>query len=189
MGACSSLPEPKKIIAVMGATGLQGGAVVRAVNEVVKADGDDEESMVNAFNGCYGAFVVTNYWADLDVKHEMKTTRIIQAAAKKANLKHVVLSTLEDTRKFVNKADNKDDWKVLGPDGMYVPHFDGKGEAAEKFAREVPTTKLLTCFYFENFLGAMAPVKHTESSPYTITLPMGEAELPMLSIKDIGKMV
>ena len=147
----------KKVIAVMGATDVQGGSVVKAfhtnkdisqvraitrdpttsnakdldgiVKEVVKADGDNEESMVKAFEGCYGAFIVSNFWEDLDVRHEMNMLRTVKNAAEKADLKHIVLSTLEDTRKYVNKADNTDTWKVLEEElQMYVPHLDGKGE-------------------------------------------------------------
>ncbi len=234
-----------KIIAIMGVTGLQGGAVVKAfdslkksspaaagmvssfksisccftgveeqeefvlrgisrnpssekaetikpfLDEIVQADANDEESMVKAFEGCYGAFIVTNFWEDFDPKHEIEITRTLKEASKKAGLKHVVLSTLEDTRTFVNKAENKDDWKVLNEElGMYVPHFDGKGEAAKDFASEVPTTKLLTSFYIENYINlGMGPSRQNESEPYGITMPMGDSKLPMVSVVDIGKMV
>lgn len=170
----------KKTIAVMGATGAQGGSVVKAfnalgndnfqlraitrnpesekakaieplVNEVVKADGDDEESMVKAFEGCYGAFIVSNFWQDMDAKHEKETLLTCCAAAKKAGLKHVVLSTLEDTRETIDASDNKDTWKVLNDEGMYVPHFDAKGEATPAYD-ELPVTKLYTCAYMENFM-------------------------------------
>lgn len=234
-----------KIIAIMGVTGLQGGAVVKAfeslknsspaaagvlsfspirccfagveeqeefvlrgisrnpssekakaikpfLDEIVQADANDKESMVKAFEGCYGAFIVTNFWEDCDPKHEIEITRTLKEASKNAGLKHVVLSTLEDTRTYVNKAENKGDWKVLSAEhGMYVPHFDGKGEAAEEFASEVPTTKLLTSFYFENFINfpGMGPSRQSENEPYGITMPMGDSKLAMVSVKDIGKMV
>lgn len=224
----------KKLIAVMGATGAQGGAVIQAfhtlatkndsnsssiyeiraisrnpnskkakalvegllVKEVVKADADDEDSLVAAFQGCYGAFVVTDFWQDCNVQHEIETTRTIQNAAKRARLQHVVLSTLDDTRTLIEKADNKDTWKVLPPTelGMYVPHFDGKGQAAEEFAKHVPTTKLLTTFYLENFINlGMGPRKQknnkesSDASSYAITFPMGNSKLSMVSTLDIGK--
>ena len=212
--------EEPKMIAVMGATGAQGGSVVRAfhaagisafevraisrnpdsekalaikplVKEVVQANADDEDSMVKAFNGCYGAFVVTNFWEDMDMNHEMEQTKTIQAAAKKAGLKHVVLSTLPDTREFVNAADNKDTWKViLENDGFnsFVPHLDGKGSVAKAFAAAVPTTCLETSFYYENFIYfGMGPAQHAPDQPYAITFPMKDATLAMVSVRDIGK--
>lgn len=210
-----------KLIAIIGATGLQGSAVVRAFNElpdssefelraitrnpesekakaveplvkeVVQADADDEESMVKAFEGCYGAYVVTDFWQDMSMSHEMQTTRTIQAAAKKADLKHVVLSTLPDTRELVNKADNKDTWKILDEENQsYVPHLDGKGEVAEEFAAEVPTTKLNTTFYMENFINyGMGPSQHAAEQPHAITFPLGDSKVAMVALKDIGRIV
>lgn len=214
---------PAKTIAIMGATGLQGGAVLEAfhelklngnneeqyfirgitrdstspkaekvkhlVDEIFQADADDEESMVKAFDGCYGAFIVTNYFEDFDTRHEIKTTKNIQVAAKKAGLKHVVLSTLDDTRKIIEKSDNKDSWKVLDEEmGMYVPHFDGKGMAAEDFCKDVPTTKLLTTMYMESFINyGMGPSRQTEDGPYGITFPMGDSKLSLVSLRDIGR--
>mmetsp|Transcript_5660 Transcript_5660/g.7494 ORF Transcript_5660/g.7494 Transcript_5660/m.7494 type:complete len:321 (+) Transcript_5660:34-996(+) len=212
-----------KTIAVIGASGMQGGAVVKAFHELkssgnaefiirglsrdpssekaeaikpftdefMKADADDVESMVKAFDGCYGAFVVTDFYQRFSAKHEMETTRNIKEAAKKAGLKHVVLSTLEDTRIIINNADNKDTWKVIDDElGMYVPHFDGKGEAADDFASEVPTTKLLTCMYMESFIHfGMGPSRQKDDDPFAITFPMGNSKLALVSLSDIGKMV
>jgi uncharacterized protein YbjT (DUF2867 family) len=131
------------------------------------------------------------YTVDCNVQHEIETTRTIQKAAQRAGLQHVVLSTLDDTRTLIQKADNKDTWKILPPTelGMYVPHFDGKGQAAEEFAKHVPTTKLLTTFYLENYIYfGMGPKKLKESdSTYAITFPMGNAKLSMVSTLDIGK--
>ena len=149
--------------------------------------------MVKAFEGCYGAFIVTNFWQDVDMFHEMETTRTIQAAAKKAGLKHVVLSTLPDTREFVNKTENQDTWKVLlDTDGFdsYVPHFDGKGAVKGDFAAAVPTTLFETTFYYDNFINfGMGPAQHAPDQPYAITFPMKDAKLPMISLDDLGKQV
>lgn len=149
--------------------------------------------MVAAFEGCYGAFVVSNFWEDMDMKHEMETIRTIQGAAKKAGLKHVVFSTLPDTRKFVNSASNKDSWKVLLDNdgfGSYVPHFDGKGATSAGFAAAVPTTLLETTFYYENFIYfGMGPKQHAPDQPHAVTFPMKDAKLSMVSVRDIGKQV
>jgi uncharacterized protein YbjT (DUF2867 family) len=225
MGQChrkEAMGDEPKLIAIMGASGIQGGAIVRAfheegtsnyevraitrnpdsdkakaiaplVKEIVKADGDDEESMAKAFEGCYGAFIVTDFWQDVNLFHEMETTRTIQAAAKKAELKHVVLSTLPDTREFVNKAENKDTWKILvDTDGFnsYVPHFDGKGAVKGDFAAAVPTTLLETTFYYDNFINfGMGPAQHDPDQPYAVTFPMQGKKLSMMSPKDMGKQV
>jgi len=207
-----------KLIAVMGATGAQGGAVVQAFNnlscdkfeiraitrnpeketakalevkvkEIIKADADDEESMVKAFEGCHGAFIVSNFWQDCDVQHEMESLRVCKEAAKKAGVKHVVLSVLDDTRTFVNNAKNKDTWKVLDEElGMYVPHFDGKGEVGEEYLGELPTTCLYTTFYYENFINfGMGPSRQADTDPYAITLPMSDKKLTLVKVEDIGK--
>eukprot|EP00531_Pseudo-nitzschia_arenysensis_P018997 CAMPEP_0116132684 /NCGR_PEP_ID=MMETSP0329-20121206/9686_1 /TAXON_ID=697910 /ORGANISM="Pseudo-nitzschia arenysensis, Strain B593" /LENGTH=322 /DNA_ID=CAMNT_0003627229 /DNA_START=69 /DNA_END=1037 /DNA_ORIENTATION=+ len=207
----------KKLIAVVGATGSQGGAVVdalltasdefaiRAITrnpdsekskaleakgcEVVKADADDVASMVSALEGCYGAFLVTNFWADMSMSHEIETTAKLQEACAQAKVEHVVLSTLEDTRPMIQAADNADTWKVLDQEsGSYVPHFDGKGEAGKKFLEsEVPVTLLFTIFYYDNFINfGMGPQKHGEDQPYAITFPTGDAPFGMNSLRDIG---
>lgn len=216
--SCAKTTDEVKIIAVMGATGAQGGAVVRAFNnlgseqykvraitrdpesekakaiaplvsEVVKADGDDEASMVKAFEGCYGAYIVSNFWQDMDVKHEMKTLRTCKEAAKKAGLQHVVLSSLEDTRKFVEGQDDKDTWKVINEElGMYVPHFDGKGEVDPEYVAELPCTLLYTTAYMENYIYfGWGPTRQSEEADYGITFPMGDKKLALVAVEDIGK--
>mmetsp|Transcript_31746 Transcript_31746/g.36438 ORF Transcript_31746/g.36438 Transcript_31746/m.36438 type:complete len:421 (+) Transcript_31746:30-1292(+) len=212
------MPE-KKIIAVMGATGLQGGAVVNALltlpNEfsvraitrhpdsdqakalvtkgcaVVQADADNVPSMVAAFSGAYGAFLVTNFWADMSMTHEIETTDKLRQAVSEAQVEHVVLSTLEDTRPIVNALDDKETWKILDEaHHSYVPHLDGKGEAGQRFwdDSEVPVTLLFTAFYYDNFINyGMGPQKHGgEDQPLSITFPLGDTVLPMNSLHDIG---
>lgn len=131
----------KKLIAVMGATGCQGGAVVdallkcsdqfdiRAITrnpdskaakalaekgiELFKADADNEDSMIAAFTGAYGAFLVTDFWSDMDMKHEIEQTKILNRAVIAADVKHVVLSTLEDSRPLIQKASDVDTWPIV----------------------------------------------------------------------------
>lgn len=203
----------KKIIAVLGATGVQGGGLVRAIchdksgefaaraltrsphsdkakalakmgAEVVAADVDDPASLQKAFAGAYGAFCVTFFWVHMQPEQEMKEARAMAQAAKQAGLKHVIWSTLEDTRKWVPLTDNRMPTLM----GQYkVPHFDGKGES-DKFFTEagVPTTFLLTSFYYDNLIHFGMGPKKGPAGRLVFALPMGEKKLPGIAGEDIG---
>ena len=169
----------KKTIAVIGATGAQGGGLVRAIQadrsgefraraitrdpgsekakalaalgaEVVAGDVDDTGSLRRAFEGAYGAFCVTFFWDHFSPEKEIAEAGNMAEAAKQTGVSHVIWSTLEDTRRFVPLSDDR--MPTLG--GKYkVPHYDGKGEADALFTKAgVPTTFLLTSFYWENFI-------------------------------------
>jgi len=106
-------------------------------------------------------------------------------AAKDAGVKHVIWSTLEDTRNWVPLSDTR----MPTLQGKYkVPHLDGKGEADARFAElGVPTTYLLTSFYWENFIYfGMGPKKDKDGN-LVLTLPMGNKKLPSIAVEDIGK--
>lgn len=204
----------KKVIAVVGATGAQGGGLVRAIlddpnggfiarvltrdvnsakakelvrlgAEVVAADVDDAESLKGAFDGAYGAYCVTFFWAHFSVDRELAEAKAMAEAAKAAALKHVIWSTLEDTRRWVPLSDDR----MPTLQGKYkVPHFDGKGEAEHFFTDAgVPTTFLLTSFYWDNFIQfGMSPQKGPDGR-LAITLPMGDKKLPGIAAEDIGR--
>jgi uncharacterized protein YbjT (DUF2867 family) len=204
----------KKIIAVLGATGAQGGGLARAIlddpqggfavraitrdvnsdkakelarrgAEVVAADVDNPESLRKAFAGAYGAYCVTFFWAHFSPERELAEAKAMAEAAKQAGLKHVIWSTLEDTRKWVPLSDNR--MPTLG--GKYkVPHFDSKGEADALFTQlGVPTTFLLTSFYWDNFISfGMGPKKGPDGA-LAITMPMGDKKLPGIAAEDIGR--
>jgi uncharacterized protein YbjT (DUF2867 family) len=73
--------------------------------------------------------------------------------------------------------------------GKYkVPHFDGKGESNHYFSDlSVPTTFLLTSFYWDNFISfGMGPQKGPDGK-LAITFPMGDKKLPGIAAEDIGK--
>src|SRR5665647_1024014 len=125
-----------KIIAVTGATGAQGGGLIRAILahpdggfsaraltrdpnsekaqalaalgvEVVKADLDDEASLVDAFAGAYGAYCLTNFWEHFSPDKEIVQAGNLARAAKTAGVSHVIWSTLEDVRDFVPLSDDR----------------------------------------------------------------------------------
>ena len=203
-----------RIIAVVGATGVQGGGLVRAIVndpgsgftlraltrnvnsdkaralvklgvEVVAANLDDVASMQRAFAGAYGAFCMTNFWEHFSPQREYAQVKTQAQAAKQAGLQHVIWSTLEDTRRWVPLADDRMPTLM----GNYkVPHFDAKGEADQEFTKlGVPTTFLLTSFYWDNliFFG-MGPKKGPDGR-LALTLPMGDRKLPGIAAEDIGK--
>ena len=207
------MPE-KKIIAVVGATGAQGGGLVRAIMrdttgpftaraltrdvnsekartlaglgaEVVAADVDDSQSLQRAFAGAYGAFCVTFFWDHMSAEREIAEARLMAQAAKHAGLQHVIWSTFEDTRKLVPLSDNR----MPTLQGKYkVAHFDGKAEANAAFTElGVPTTFLLTSFYWENMIYGGAGPKKGPDGKLAITFPMGDKKLPGIASDDIGK--
>lgn len=203
----------KQVIAVVGATGMQGGGLVRAIladpasgftvraltrdvnsekarelsglgAEVVAADVHDVESLKRAFAGAAGAFCVTFFWAHMSPEREFAEAEAMAKAAQATGVQHVVWSTLEDTRRWIPLSDNRMPTLL----GKYkVPHFDAKGEADQVFKQlGVPTTFLLTSFYWDNLIHFGMGPKPGPDGILDFTLPMGEARLPGIAGEDIG---
>jgi uncharacterized protein YbjT (DUF2867 family) len=204
----------RKVIAVVGATGAQGGGLVRAIQsnpdagfvaraitrdtssqqaeelarlgaDVVAADVDDPESLKRAFAGAYGAYCVTFFWAHFSPEKEQAQARAMAEAAKQTNLQHVIWSTLEDTRQWVPLSDNRMPTLM----GQYkVPHFDAKGSSDHFFTGlGLPVTFLLTSFYWDNLIHfGMGPKKGTDGE-FDFVLPMGDKRLSGIAAEDIGK--
>jgi len=153
--------------------------------EVVAADVDDPESLKRAFAGAYGAFCVTFFWAHFSPEKELEHAGNMAEAARDAGLRHVIWSTLEDTRRWVPL----DDDRMPTLMGKYkVPHFDAKGEADHLFTdRGVPTTFLLTSFYWDNFIYFGSGPQRGEDGRLLLTMPIGDARLPGIAAEDIGR--
>ncbi len=203
----------KKTIAVVGATGAQGGGLVKAIladpaggfavraitrdatsdkaralaalgAEVVTANLDDEASLTAAFAGAYGAFCVTAFWEHFSPEREMAQASNMARAAKAAGVQHAIWSTLEDTRRWVPLTDDRMPTLM---EQYKVPHFDAKGSADACFTQAgVPTTFLLTSFYWDNFIAFGMGPKKGPDGVLAITMPMGDAKLPGIAADDIG---
>jgi uncharacterized protein YbjT (DUF2867 family) len=204
----------RKVIAVVGATGAQGGGLVRAIlsdgsgswaaravtrdvnsekakalarlgAEVVAADVGDEASLRRAFAGAHAAYCVTFFWAHFSPEKELAHAAAMAGAAKYAGVGHVIWSTLEDTRRWIPISDNRMPTLM----GKYkVPHFDAKGEANEIFTGlHLPVTLLNTSFYWDNFISFGMGPKKGPDGVLAITLPMGDKKLPGIAAEDIGK--
>lgn len=189
----------KKIIAVIGATGNQGGGVVRALqatgkfhvraltrnpnknedigDEVVVADLNRPETLKTAFEGAYGVFAVTNFW-------EKGTDELAQAtaainAAKAAGVQHFVWSTLPNVEKI---SDGKFD----------VPHFTAKAKVDEvvKDAGFAHYTFVIAPFFFQNLNGTLAPQTQQDGSTgWTMPIDPTVKAIHMGDITELGDVV
>lgn len=203
----------KKTIVVVGATGGQGGGLVRAIlgdssggfavravtrdtgsdkarqlaklgAEVVAANVDEVESLKKAFRGAHGAYCVTFFWDHFSPEKEQAQAEAMAQAAKETGVAHVVWSTLEDTRRWVPVGDDRMPTLL----GKYkVPHFDAKGESDHFFSdRGVPTTFLLTSFYWDNLVHFGMGPKRGPDGKLGFVLPMADKKLPGIAVEDIG---
>ncbi|HVZ89664.1 MAG TPA: NmrA/HSCARG family protein [Polyangia bacterium] len=207
------MADEKKLIAVVGATGAQGGGLARAIladpdstfgvraitrqpggdkakalaqlgAEIVTASLDQPESVRAAFRGAHGAFCVTNFWEHASVEREVAQGRALADAVKAEGVRHAIWSTLEDTRKLVPLSDPR----LPTLQGKYkVPHFDGKGEIEAYFrSTGAPVTYLATSFYWENLIYfGMGPTRAPDGR-LVLTVPMGDRKLAGIAAEDIG---
>jgi uncharacterized protein YbjT (DUF2867 family) len=196
----------------LGSTGSQGGGLARAIladpaggfaaraitrdvnkdkatalksagAEVVKADLDDVESLKKAFAGAYGVYAVTNFWEHFSGEKEKAQAKNVADAAKAAGVQHVLWSTLEDIRNFMKPDDKR---MPMLQQKYRVPHFDAKAEANAHFSG-LPTTFLVTSFYWDNlYMFGLAP-KKGEDGKLAWTFPMGTAKMAGIAAEDIGK--
>jgi uncharacterized protein YbjT (DUF2867 family) len=210
----SSVIEPGGVIAIVGATGAQGGGLARAIvddqdktfrarvltrnpssdaaralarcgAEVVQADLDEPDTVRRAFDGVSAALCVTNFWEHFSPDREIVQARTMAMAAAEAGLRHVIWSTLEDTRLWVPLHDDR----LPTLHRKYkVPHFDAKGESNRWFTESgVPTTFLLTSFYWDNLIHFRMGPRRGADGVLAITFPMGDRTLPGIVAEDIGR--
>lgn len=206
--------DTSETIVVVGATGAQGGGLVHAIledpkrrfraraitrnsrsdragalarlgAEPVEADLDDVDSLKRVFENAHGAYCMTNFWEHFSPDKEVAQATNMAEAAQDAGLEHVIWSTLEDTRRWVPLDDDRMPTLMQR---YKVPHFDAKAEAAKAFtARGVPTTFLLTSFYWDNFVNLGAGPARGSDGRLALTLPLGDRKLPGIASEDIGK--
>jgi len=188
------MSNTKKLIAVIGASGQQGGAVVRALkaqgqftvraltrdpnkhrdlaDEVVAADLGRPETLEAACAGAYGVFVVTNAWEP--GTDELKQATAAVRAAKDAGVKHFIWSTLPDV-------------EAISQGKLHVPHFTDKAKAEQIVteARFANHTFVVAPFYYQNLTGVSAPQKQADGS-LGWALPL-DPSLRVIHMGDIGE--
>jgi len=194
------LSNNKKLIAVIGATGQQGGGVVGALqargqfrvraltrnpdkhrelaDEVVAADLDKPETLKAAFEGAHGVFLVTNFWAPGGTDELTQATVAIRAA-KDAGVKHFVWSTLPDV-------------EAVSGGKFNVPHFTGKAKI-DRIVKEAGFeyySFVIPPFYYQNLLATMAPQKQADGSVgWTLPLDPSLRVIHMGDINELGYFV
>jgi uncharacterized protein YbjT (DUF2867 family) len=163
----------KQTITVVGGTGAQGGGVVNALLasgqfavrvvsrnpasksaetlekrgvRVVKGDLLEPSSLRAAFEGAHGAFLVTNFWDPTQMPRETEIGNAAVKEARAAGVQHFIWSTLPDAEKLTGGR-------------LKLPHFTGKArvDAAVEAANFPRYTFVQAPFYFQNFLGMLAP--------------------------------
>ena len=189
----------RNLIAVVGATGQQGGAVVRALqankqfkvraltrnpdehpqvgDEIIKADLNRPETLKPAFEGAHGVFLVTNVWEQGANEVEQATAAV--RAAKDAGVKHFVWSTLPDV-------------EAISGGKFQVPHFTGKAKVDRivKGAGFANHTFVIAPFYYQNLIGVLAPQKLTEESVgWVLPLDPTVRSIHMGDITELGDIV
>ena len=203
-----------KIIAVVGAAGATGGGLARAIladpvggyacraitrtpnssaaraladqgATVVRADLDDADSLVAAFEGAYGAFCLTSFFEHFDAEREITQAANLARAAAAAGVGHAIWSTAEDTRRRYPLADDQMP-TLLGR--FKVPQWDAKSEGDARFADAgVPTTYLLTPSHWEAWVLGLGAPRPGSDGVLTATMPLGDALLPGIAAEDIGR--
>lgn len=179
---------------MLGATGAQGGAVVRALLEsgatvrgitrrtdsasaqrlsaagveVVAADLSDETSVTRAFTGVDGAYALTTPFED-GPEAEIAQGRTILDAALAARVPHLVFSSVADADQHTG-----------------IPHFDSKAAVEAALARSgLSYTIVGPSYFYDNMLGGLDAIK---AGVFELPLP-ADASLQQLSRRDLGRFV
>ena len=203
-----------KIIAVVGGAGATGGGLARAIladpaggyacraitrtpdstaaraladqgATVMRADLDDLDSLVAAFDGAYGAFCLTSFFEHFDPEREVTQAANLARAAAAAGVQHAIWSTAEDTRRRYPLSDDRMP-TLLGR--FKVPQWDAKSEGDVRFDDVgVPTTYLLTPFHWEAWVFGLGAPQPGPDGVLTATMPLGDALLPGIAAEDIGR--
>jgi uncharacterized protein YbjT (DUF2867 family) len=193
------MPNTKKLIAVVGATGHQGGAVVRALqasgqfkvraltrnpakhprlaDEVVLADLNRPETLNAAFAGAHGVFLVTNAWEAGTEEHKQAAAAV--QAAKEAGVQHFIWSTLPNV-------------ETISRGKIDVPHFTDKAKS-DRIVSEAGFahhTFVIAPFFYQNLLGVMAPQKQADGAAgWALPLDPEKRVIHMGDVTELGQIV
>src|SRR3954452_3214623 len=152
---------------------------------VVRADLDDADSLVGAFDGAHGVFCMPTFWEPLSPQREPAQAGNQARAAAAAGVQHAIWSTMEDTRRWYPL---EDDRMPTVMDGYKVPPFDAKADGNRAFeAAGVPTTYLLPPTHWDAFVFGKGAPQRGPDGVLSLAIPLGDAALPGMAAEDIGR--
>ncbi|BFZ61556.1 hypothetical protein YB2330_002628 [Saitoella coloradoensis] len=196
-----------KVVAIIGATGNQGGSIIRALSssqakyqlrgltravdkpaaqalvsqgvQMFKGDISTPTSLSDFFKGADVVFAVTNFWEHLSKEQEIKDGKAIVDMAKECHVSLLIWSSLDDVS------------KVSKGKYTHVDHFDGK-HAVEEYARSVEQPAVFFyagCFASNFSAGGMGPKKQEDGS-YVMAFPVpGSTIIPIFDVADTGMFI
>jgi uncharacterized protein YbjT (DUF2867 family) len=193
------MSNTKKLISVVGATGHQGGAVVRTLqasgqfrvraltrnpskhaqlaDEVVPADLNRPETLKAAFAGAHGVFLVTNAWEPGTDERAQVLAAV--NAAKDAGVQHFIWSTLPNV-------------ETISRGKLDVPHFTHKAKS-DRIVSEAGFahhTFVIAPFFYQNLLAVMAPQKQPDGAlGWALPLDPGKRVIHMGDVTELGHIV
>ncbi|EFC37011.1 predicted protein [Naegleria gruberi] len=196
-----------KLIVVIGATGKQGGSVIKHLQkqgnwklrgitrdsnsarakelaeqgvEIVSCNMSNKEALAEAFKGAYGVFGVTTPGRFGSVDHEKELTEglnLVEAAVKN-NVQHFVFSSLDD----VTKASGGK---------ISVPHFTNKNKVEQEARKtNIPfKTFVYPPFFADNLPGMMFRLNEDRASAMIFAGVNTDRKLPVFGVDDLGIVV
>jgi uncharacterized protein YbjT (DUF2867 family) len=193
--------DERPIALVVGATGSQGGSVVRALVargeyrvramtraprseeakalaakgvEMVRGDLDDRRSLRTALAGARFAFGVTSYWEHFDREAELGL-KLVDALAG-SGVRHAVLSSRPSTKRISNGE-------------FSIASFEGKARMEDAaLSIGLPATFVHPAFFYENFLSLFVPQRQADGT-YRFGFPQGDTPLAGFAVEDLGEAV
>ena len=154
------MTDGDKIVLITGATGRQGGAVIRHMLpkgwklraltrnagsgaaqelarqgiEVVRGDLEDPASLEKAIGGVYGVYSVQDFWS-VGARREVQQGKNLADAAKKAGIAHFVYSSVGGAER-----------------NSGIPHWESKWEIEQHIRKlALPATILRPAGFMENY--------------------------------------
>ncbi|SDS52801.1 NmrA/HSCARG family protein [Actinoplanes derwentensis] len=207
----------RRVITVLGATGRQGGSVVRAIAadpdggftaravtrdknsakakelgdlgvEVVEADLDDEAGLRRAFDGAHGAFVVTNFWEPLDAGSQATT----RTERERAQVRNAAGAAAAAGLQHVIWSTLEDTRRYLPgasrPEGGYpVPHADGKADADAFFRDAGVPTTFVNAPMYYEMPLTLTPPRRAENGAVVLALPIGAVQVVSGTVENVGR--
>ncbi|QDW64457.1 NmrA/HSCARG family protein [Oerskovia sp. KBS0722] len=185
-----------RVIAVVGATGQQGGAVVRSLltsgawtvravvrdpesdaaraladagAELVRADLDQPETLRAAFDGAHGVYSVQSFTGPDGIAGEIRQGKAVADAAKDAGVAHLVYASIDGAERASG-----------------VPHFESKFTIEQHIASlGQPATMLRLVAFMDNF-GTYAMPSLVNGEIVIAWPPKADTRIQLVAAEDIG---